>query len=335
MALVRKRADSLGTGVPSRVLGNFSIAGGVTAVIGLPPGGVLAGAFGWRAIFAVNIPLAIISIALTLIGVAKDERMPREGLGRLLQALDLPGIVLFAGAITSLLVFLSDLVAPTWWLAAASVILAVALFFWERRTSRPLIDFRMLAVNSPLRRTYLRQVLSYLATYAVLYGASQWMEQSMGLNASTTGLLLIPMSLVSIILARVISARGWVRTPLLLNGAALILAAVVMLVSSHSSSVLLPIGMTLLLGFANGFSGFGNQATLYMQTTADQIAVASGLLRTATYMGAIFSSSLIGIAFGARATDGGYHTLGWVIGGIGGVVGLLTVLDRRIPRLAV
>jgi predicted MFS family arabinose efflux permease len=62
MALVRKRADETGSGVPSRVFGNLSIAAQVTAVCGLPLGGVLAGAFGWRALFAVNVPLALITI---------------------------------------------------------------------------------------------------------------------------------------------------------------------------------------------------------------------------------------------------------------------------------
>ncbi|MGI8418883.1 MAG: MFS transporter [Nakamurella sp.] len=46
MALVRRRADENGIGVPSRVLGNFSIASQITVVFGLPLGGVLVGAFG-------------------------------------------------------------------------------------------------------------------------------------------------------------------------------------------------------------------------------------------------------------------------------------------------
>ncbi|HEX3679265.1 MAG TPA: MFS transporter, partial [Galbitalea sp.] len=56
MALVRKRADSVGMGVPSRVLGNFSIAAQVTVVIGLPLGGLLTGIWGWRALFFINVP---------------------------------------------------------------------------------------------------------------------------------------------------------------------------------------------------------------------------------------------------------------------------------------
>lgn len=334
MALVRRRADELATGVPSRVLGNFSIAAQVTAVIGLPLGGVLVGAFGWRSLFFINIPLALISIVLTFFGVAKDVPQSRGERGGVLEALDVPGILLFAAAITSLLLFLSDLRTPVWWLAFAFVALGAGLFFWERRTARPLIDFRMLGRNGPLQRTYLRQTLFALGNYSALYGVSQWMEQGKGLAAGAVGLILIPLTLTSIIAARVISGRGWVRYPLIFASVFVIAAGVVSLFVTKDSSIPVLIGLTVIFGLANGFSGFGNQATLYIQAPAADIAVAAGLLRTALYIGAIFSSSLIGIAFGSRATDVGLHVLARVLLGIGAAATALAVFDRSIPVLA-
>jgi len=332
MALVRRRADRLGTGVPNRVLGNFSIAAQITLVIGLPLGGLLSGAFGWRALFAVNIPLAVITLVFTFYGVEKDSLEPPEGGGRLLRALDIPGIALFAGTIVSLLTFLSDLKTPTWWLVPTIVVLAAGLVSWERRAGRPLIDVRMLAKNTPLLRTYLRQLLIAMGIYACLYGTSQWMEQSAGLSASVVGLILLPLSGLSIIIARLVSGRGWVRWPLILAATALILGGASMLFITSESSVVALLGMSLLLGCVNGFGNFANQAALYVQTDAADIAVASGLSRTAAYIGAIFSSSLISITFGTAATDNGLHTLGYALGGFGVTVLLLTVLDQRIPR---
>ncbi len=331
MALVRKRADSFGIGVPSRVLGNFSIAAQVTAVIGLPLGGILAGTFGWRALFAVNIPLAVISIVLTLVGVAKDEPVARENRDGLVVALDIPGIVLFGGAVTALLGFLASLQSPNWWLLALSVVVTIALLFWERRTRRPLIDVRMIAANGPLQRTYLRQFLVGLGVYAALYGVSQWMEDSAKLDPSVVGLILIPFSALSIVIARVVSGRSWIRWPLILSGISLLLLASVMLIVTHASSIYLLVGMTLLFGFTNGLSSFANQAALYLQAPAEDIAVAAGLYRTSAYIGAIFSSSLIGITFGKAATDSGLHSLAWILGGLGVIVVLLTVLDRKLP----
>jgi MFS family permease len=334
MALVRKRADSVGIGVPSRVLGNFSIAAQVTVVVGLPLGGVLVGVWGWRALFFINVPLAIIVFVLTSLGVARDGPIAAEVRANVLRAVDVPGILLFAGTVTSLLVFLADLTSPIWWLVPVFVLLLAGLLIWERRVASPLLDVRMLARNRPLQRTYLRQLLVGLGSYSALYGTSQWMEQSARLSALQVGLILIPFSAVGIVLARVVSGRGWIRGPLTITGISLIATAAIALILTHQSPIWLMVTMTLLFGITNGLSSFANQATLYLQAPASEIAVASGLYRTSNYVGAIFSSSLIGITFGKAATDAGLHALAWVLVGIGVVIVLLVVLDRSLPRTA-
>ena len=334
MALARRRADENGIGVPSRFLGNLSIAAQVVAAVGLPLGGVLTGAFGWRSLFFINIPLGLLSIVLTLTGVARDGRMQRDSAGAILTRIDIPGIALFAGTVVSLLIFLGDLAQPAWWLLAVTIVLGVGLVLWERRSSSPLIDVRMLARNRPLQRTYLRQVLVSLASYSVLYGVSQWMELGRGLDASQVGLILLPLTVVSIILARVISGRGWVRVPLVLAGVVLVVAAGLEQFVTHETSIPALVGLTVVLGMTNGLAGFANQATLYANAPAEEIAVASGLFRTALYTGAIFSASLIGIVFGGRPTDAGLHALSWVQLGLGAALVLLVALDRRIPLVA-
>ena len=331
MALVRNRADQMNIGVPGRVLGNFSIASQVTAVIGLPLGGILAGAFGWRAIFFLNVPLAVITLVFTFIGVAKDPRTVPETRQSVFTMIDVPGIVLFAGTIVSLLLFLQQVSNPDWLLLVAAVILGVALIVWERRALKPLIDVRMLSRNQQLLRTYLRQALVSLGIYTALYGTSQWMEGAAHYTASQVGLILLPLSGLSIVIARLVSGRGWVRWPLIITGIAFVCTGFVMLDIVHTSGIWVLIGMSLLFGVGNGFSGFANQAVLYVQSPASEIAVASGLYRTFSYFGAIFSSSLISVAFGSTATDRGFHVVAWVVVGIGVGVLLMTILDRKIP----
>ncbi|MEV5650880.1 MFS transporter [Nocardia sp. NPDC052254] len=330
MALVRRRADTTGTGVPARVLGNFSIAAQVTTVVGLPLGGVLAGVFGWRAIFFVNIPLAVVALVATLRGVPEDEHTPARP-ASLLAAVDLAGIALFAGTVISVLILLSDLDSPHWALLPIAIVLGAALIGWELRSRSPLIDVRMLSRHSNLLRTYLRQAVVSLGTYTALYGTSQWMEQAAGYSASQVGLILLPLSAISIVVARLVSDRGWIRWPLIVSGIALAATGVMMRFITHASPVLVLIAMSLLFGLASGFSGFANQAALYVQAPADQVAVASGLYRTFAYLGAIFSSSLIALTFGPATTDAGLHAIAWVILGLGAAIGLMTVLDNRIP----
>jgi MFS family permease len=333
MALIRQRADEAKTGVPTSVLGNLTIAAQITATFGFPLGGVLVGALGWRAIFAVNIPVAIITVLLTFWGVPKDRPRAENERGHVLRALDVPGIILFAGAIVSLLVFLSSLSAPVWWLAGLFVALLVALILWERSASRPLIDVRMLAANGPLQRTYIRSGLVSLANYAALNGLSQWLEQGRGLDAWTVGLILIPLAGFAAVLSRIVSRRGWVRWPLIVGGLAQAVAGLAMLAITHETSIPLLVGMTFLLA-CYALGTVGNQATLYLQAPRDEVAVASGLFRTFNYMGAIFSSSLIAISYGAKATDAGLHNLGLGMVGIGIVIALFVVFDRSVPTRA-
>ncbi|WP_211129192.1 MFS transporter [Sinomonas albida] len=334
MAMVRARADRLSVGVPSRVLGAFSIAAQVTVVVGLPLGGILVGTLGWRALFSVNIPLALVTLAATLVGVERDAPRPSGPWRELVRLLDLPGVALFGGAVAALLVFLSGLGDPAWWLGACAVVVGGVFVWRERHASSPLIDVRALASNGPLQRTYTRQLLVGLGMYACMYGMSQWMEQGRGLTPEVVGIVMVPLSLVSIVVARLVSLRGWVRMPLVLAGLAFLATAVMMVSANGSTSIAVLVLMTSLLGLMNGFGGFANQTALYMQSPADGIAVAAGLYRTFSYMGAIFSSSLIGLVFGARATDPGFHSLAWVLSGIGGAVLVMTLADRRIPRVA-
>lgn len=335
MALVRRRADQRGVGVPSGVLGNFSIAAQITIVFGLPLGGILAGAFGWRALFLVNVPLSIITFAFAYFGVEKDDK-PQRASGGVVAAIDLPGIALFAGTIVSLLLFLDGLAAPVWWLLGVAIVLGTGLVTWERRAAQPLIDVRTLAKNPPLQRTYLRQFLVGLGIYTTLYGSSQWMEQSAGLSPLAVGLVLLPLSGLSVVISRFASKRGWIRWPLIIGAGALIVTGFAMLFIDSSSSILVVslVGMSLLFGVTNGFSGFANQTALYVQAPAETIAVAAGLFRTFSYIGAIFSSSLISITFGPVVNDAGFHNLAFGIIAIGVVATLLTLLDRKIPLVA-
>ena len=192
----------------------------------------------------------------------------------------------------------------------------------------------MLAANGPLQRTYLRQIIVGLGVYTGLYGISQWMEEGAGYTATEVGLLLLPLSGLGIVLARLVSTRGWVRWPLVVGAAALVATGAVMLAIDHTAGVPALLGMTLLFGATNGLSNFANQTTLYVQSPSETFAVASGLYRTASYLGAIFSSSVISLSFGARVSDAGFHTIAWILVGIGVLALLMTTLDRRIPAVA-
>ncbi len=77
------------------------------------------------------------------------------------------------------------------------------------------------------------------------------------------------------------------------------------------------------------------QATIYLQAPAGEIGTAAGLQRTAAYIGAIAATSLLGLMYGARASDAGLHNLALTMGAVTVALFVFTLFDRTLPRTAV
>ena len=145
MLLIRRRARDAGLDQPpGGVLGGLQIAGIATASLGLPLGGVLVGTLGWRAVFFVNVPVALAALAATLAWVSPDGPPDRTRRARDIAAsLDAIGIAGFAAAMVALLLFLFDLPTVHWYLLAISAGLWIALVLWELHARTPFLDLRL------------------------------------------------------------------------------------------------------------------------------------------------------------------------------------------------
>jgi len=332
MLLIRRRAREAGLDQPpGGVLGGLQIAGIATASLGLPAGGVLVGLLGWRSVFLVNVPIAVIALVAALAWVQPDEPLHRPRLRDLAARLDLGGIAGFALAMIALLLFLFGLPAAHWYLLAISVAAWIALVLWELRAGAPFLDVRMLAANKALTRTYLRFGLAMLCLYVVLYGVTQWIEAVRGLSETEAGLIVLPMTLISGLVIAPVSRRNLVRGPVIAAAVACLAGSAGVLLLGRSASIGLIIVITLIFGLVTGFASAGNQTALYSQAAAEQLGTASGLLRTFGYVGSIASSAITGIVFRASVTDGGLHLIAWIMIGVSLALALISVLDRRLP----
>jgi MFS family permease len=333
MLLIRRRAKDAGLDKPpGGVLGGLVISGLATASLGLPLGGVLVGTLGWRSVFFLNVPVALIALIATLAWVQPDG--PLHGplrFGDLAARLDLAGITGFALAMTALLLFLFGLPAAHWYLLVISVALWIALVFWELRAGAPFLDIRMLASNKALTRTFLRYGLATLCIYIVLYGITQWMEVVRGLSETEVGLIALPMTLLSGLVISPVSRRNLVRSPVIAAAACCLIGSAGVFILSGSAWIGWIVVITLVFGLVTGFASAGNQTALYSQAPADQLGTASGLLRTFGYVGSIASSAITGIVFHARVSDGGVHLIAWIMIGVSLALVLVSVLDRTVP----
>jgi MFS family permease len=331
MAVVRKHADAAGQGVPARVLSVLSLSSQTVMVIGPTLGGVLIGLFGWPAIFAVNIPLAGLSLLLAIFWVPKDAPTRRAGEPRP-ERIDVLGIVLFSLALLVLLFYLMAPGIGDLWLLAVAAAVGAAFAVVELRVRRPFIDLRMLAANRAILRTYLRQSLSFMAIYAIMFGYVQWLEEGRGFSESVSGLLLLPMSAVAVGAAAMSGRTTGVRARLLVVAVALAAGSVALLFVTDRTWLGALLGLVALFGLAQGLTSVANQTTLYREAPAETMGTASGLFRTAQYLGAIVAATVIAQCYGGHADSGGLHRLGLVLIVVSALLLVVTVFDRGLRR---
>jgi MFS family permease len=338
MLMIRRRADAAGLAEPpGAVLGGLLLAGIGVLTIGFPLGGVLVYAWGWRAMFFVNVPVTLVTLALTAAWIPRDPPVVATSLRSMASRIDVAGVVGFGTAMTLLLVFLLSLPRPAWVVLGAAVLVGTALVAWELRAQRPFVDVRLLMTNLALTRTYIRAAMGTLCIYTVLYGVTEWLEAARGTSAREAGLILLPMSAISAVIVLPMSRRNLVRLPLLLTAGSCLLGSICLAIVTTGTPITWIVAVTLLFGLALGATTSGNQTTLYAQTSTAEIGTASGLLRTFSYMGSVASSAIIAVAFRTQVSDDGLHSLATIMI-IASVVALVLVVAdpgiMRVPRIS-
>lgn len=164
----------------------FAITGGLTAV------GPLAGGFltewTWRAIFWVNIPVAIIALFLTWKAKPEDVRHPAP--------IDYRGTVLITGGMGLTVLGLQQASvwgwgsATTWICIAAGLAILGAFVFYELRVENPLLRLevfrdRAFSVDNVIL------FLLMIPFVPLFFFASMYAQISLGESASETGLYLL------------------------------------------------------------------------------------------------------------------------------------------------
>ncbi|MBB4688211.1 MFS transporter [Amycolatopsis jiangsuensis] len=321
MAVLRRHSGAETSGGALAVLAVCSQA---VAAVGPALGGLLVSAFGWQAVFVVNAPLAVVVLALTLLWVPRDRSATTPD-----TPVDLAGIGLFSVALLAVMLLLMFPAPRNLWLLAPAALAAGLLVPVTRRARAPFLHLGPSIVVGPLLRTYLRQALTFLVLYAVLFGYVQWLDTSRGLSEAGTGLLLLPLSGTAVLFSAIpFRLSTWVR---LTGAAAVLTGAVVALafVDGRTPLVVL-LAMNVLFGVSQGLVSLASQTVLYRQAHPDAIGIASGLFRTAQFLGAIGAATVIGACFRDGATTPALHALAVVLAVASALLVALTALDRAL-----
>lgn len=172
-------------GARARVMGRALGIGGVATVCGPYVGGLLTEAVSWRAVFWLNVPVALVAgVCAARAGESRDTTAP--------PSVDVAGLVTATGALAAL-AFLVDR-GPLWgWSSgrsAAALALAIALGFafvrHERAVAHPLVDL-VLFGNRPFVALTAAGAAANAATVVVLFAAPLALQGPWGLSATGAG----------------------------------------------------------------------------------------------------------------------------------------------------
>ncbi|MFF9674594.1 MFS transporter [Streptomyces eurythermus] len=176
----------------NRALAVWGGAGASGLTVGALLGGLLTEAFGWPAVFFVNVPLA------GLVALAAVFVIPRDPAGGAGRRFDLPGALTVTAGATLLVFALVE--GPEWGWAApavigaavAAVVCLAAFAAIESRSADPLMPFRLFrnrSLSVAITVTFL-----YMATFGTLpYFLTVLLQSVHGFSALDTGLaFLVP-----------------------------------------------------------------------------------------------------------------------------------------------
>ncbi|UXU84113.1 MFS transporter [Mammaliicoccus sciuri] len=327
MYLISYEGKRTGKDSPSKILTMLSISNQTISVIGPTIGGLLIHSGGWQAIFLVNVPLSILSFVFGFLYYPKVES-PKK-LNALKEQIDFIGITLFTITLTTWMIFFMEPDQSIFYLFIIGLFSLIAFVIMELKSQKPFIDLRVLGHNGALNNTYVRSLLTAVISYSVLYGYVQWLEEGRGLTAAQAGLMMIPQFLVGIFIAQLTGTRLSIKFKLYLGTICALITMIGFQFLQADTPLWILILLAAIFGVPQGLLNLANQNALYHQAAKSMIGMSAGLLRTAMYIGAIVSSTLISTLFKGDHITNGIHELGLFCMLIGIVIIILTFVSRR------
>lgn len=288
--------------------GLFDMLVSTSAAIGPLVGGLLVAGLGWRWIFIVAVPVALLAL-VTVGALARPPAVRVRGAPR---PIDLPGLGILAVFLIVLLLGLRELErggSPLVAVAAAAVLLAVFVLV-ERRTEHPAVDPHLFA-----SRSFTAAVVGVFGATVILHGTlvlvPLLVEELQSGNAQTSGFVLLGISALGAIAApiggRMSDAVGRRRPAVIGMLACVVGLAVLWLVAPEATTLLLGL-MLALVGFGMGLAGAPRQAAALEAIEPERVGMAAGTYLTGRYIGGAIGATLAGAVLGGTVTAAGVST---------------------------
>jgi len=276
-------------------MGVWGAVAGVATLVGPLAGGVLVDGLGWEWIFFVNVPVGVIGFVLAAKFV---PALPVHS-----HRFDVPGVVISALGMFLLVFGIQevngyDWSAGVWAMIGAGMVLLV-LFVWYQSWGRgePLVPLRLFRDRNFSLANVGIAAIGFAIT-AVMLPLMFYAQNVRGLSPTGAALLLVPMAVLSGVLAPFVGRLVDVLHPRYIAGTGFALLAVafawlalVMTPDSATWELLLPIALT---GVASAGIWAPLSATATHNLDQELAGAGSGVYNTTRQVGAVLGSAAVG-----------------------------------------
>jgi EmrB/QacA subfamily drug resistance transporter len=319
-------------------IGTWTAWTGISFVIGPLLGGWLIGVSGWRLIFLINVPVAIVTTLLALrLGVAGRPR--KEGV-----RVDVVGAVLCAGGLGLLVAALIEQPDRGWsdplvagGLVGGTLLLA-AFVLYEMRTPMPMLPLRLFH-----GRNFSAANVETLAVYGGLSGwgflLTLFLQQLCGYSALEAGVAALPVTIVMFFLSPRVGRLSMSHGPRLFMAIGPVVAGLSVLVLARMPTSLnywvdlLPA----LLGFSVGLAMTVAPLTTTVLSDAGpgDAGIASAVNNAVARIAGLVAVAALGIVAAGgtnHLTEQGFHDAMLAVGALllaGGAIGAVGIRNPK------
>ncbi|WP_213879386.1 MFS transporter [Pseudomonas sp. dw_358] len=289
----------------ARAIGIWGATFGVALGLGPIAGAVLSEAFGWRAIFLINLPIGVAALVLTARCIPESTPSTARAFDPLGQGL----LMVVLGSLTYGVIEGQRLGWGAPWILGAlglSAVCVALLIAWERRQDEPLLEMHLFA-NLPFSGAIGIALIMFAGFAALLFFNALYLQHQRGYSILQAALCSLPLAVMASLCGpwsgRLVGRYG-PRPSLLMAGAALMI----------SSALLAQIGAQTSLGLIGGAYGLFGAGMGLVNPAITTIAVSrlepsrtgvtAAILSTSRQLGACWGVAGIGSVMHAGLRQG-------------------------------
>jgi EmrB/QacA subfamily drug resistance transporter len=318
----------------AQAIGVWGAVIGVSMALGPVIGGALVSSVGWRSIFWINIPVALVAAVLA-------RKYIPESKAAVARKVDIPGQVFVVTLLASLTYGIIEAPNRGWGSPlivgafAITIVSLAGILIWERRASQPLIDLRFFR-SVPFSSAAVVAIAAFAALGGFLFLNTLYLQDVRGLSPLHAGLDTLPMAVMTMILSpisgRIVGRHGG-RIPMVIAGIAIAAACLLLVGLSATTPFTWLFTAYVVFGIGFGFVNSPITNTAVSGMPRAQAGVAAGIASTSRQIGQTLGVAVVGSLVTASLQKGSHVNFAvasragwWVLAGCGAMILLLGLL---------